>query len=217
MEGIIFDLDGTLIDSMYLWNTLAYEVLKEMGYSPDKDLYKELKELNMKEAIIYLKEKYNIEDINEIKKVTFNKMKYFYEFEFQLKPYVKEFLEKLKKENIKLCIGTTTPEEFANLVLKRLEIEDYFEFVQTEDNIKIKKDNRDFYLKALERLGTDINKTWVFEDSLYAIKIVKEEGFKVVGIGDEYSKYELAEIEKMSDIYIEDYNNLEVNDLWKNY
>ncbi len=216
MRGIIFDLDGTLIDSMYLWNTLAYEVLVDMGYNPDKNIHKELKEKDMKESIMYIKEKFNIEDVNEIAKTTYNKMKYFYEFEFELKPNVKEFLDILREDNVKICIGTTTPEEFAIPLLKRLEIEDYFEFIQTEDNVKIKKNDSRFFLKALERLGTDKECTWIFEDSLYAIKTSKEADFKVVGIGDKHSKDELTEIEEMSDIYIEKFSELGVDELWRN-
>lgn len=218
MEGAIFDLDGTLIDSMYVWDRLAYDYLVGLGYSPAKDIYKELRDMDLEESSTYLRDSYAIsKSPKEIEDGMKDLIGYYYREVFELKPGVRNFLESLKSREVAMCIGTTTSEELVLPLVERLGIGDYFDFIQTEDKLGIRKTSGDFYGLALERMGSEKEATWVFEDALYAIRSAKEEGFRLVGVRDRSNEDILESIRLYSDIYIEDFNQLEADRLWRNF
>lgn len=218
MEGVIFDLDGTLIDSMYIWETLAYDYLTPLGYKVSRDIYLELRNMSLTESSEYLRKKYNVDKTGvEIEQGMKNLLYDCYENVFELRLGVMDLLDDLKSRGVDICIATVTDEKLVRPLLKRLNISDYFEFIQTERNSNISKTEPRFYDFALEKLGKSKEDVWVFEDALYAIKSAKKAGFKVLGIRDESNKDQLDEIKAISDIYIENFSDLEVDGLWKVY
>lgn len=218
MEGVIFDLDGSLIDSMYIWDSLAYEYLKSIGYKVSPGVYRELRDMDLEDSSAYLVEKYKLPLLaQELERGMSSMLEHYYQKIFELKPGALEFLRGLKNKGIKLCIGTTCQEDLVWPLLERLGLEAYFEFILTEDRLGVRKTEPAFYDLVWERLSTDKEKTWVFEDALYAIESAKKAGFKVVAVRDESSLDQEEEIEARADLYIDDFKEMEVGLLWKNF
>ena len=218
MKAGIFDLDGTLIDSMGLWESLADNYLLSIGIEPPKDLGESLKELTLEESTFYMKKRFKLKSTPyEIKRDIEKILADYYANRFQLKPYVLETLEEFKKRNIKMIIATATDEHLVSMVLDRHGIKDYFEFIQTSDNTGLSKGQPKFFQIAINSLGLDPKDIWVFEDALHCILSAKKCGLNVVAIRDESALLDLEEIKEVSDIYIDNFSQLEVEKLWKSY
>lgn len=218
MKAGIFDLDGTLIDSMWLWENLAHNYLLSIGIEPPKDLGESLKELTLEESTFYMKKRFKLKSTPcEIKRDIEKILADYYANRLQLKPYVLETLEEFKNRNIKMVIATATDDHLVSMALNRHGIKDYFEFIQTSDNVGLSKGQPEFFQIAINRLELDPRDIWVFEDALHCILSAKKCGLNVVAVRDESALSDLEEIKKISDIYIDDFSQLEVGKLWKNY
>lgn len=218
MKAVIFDLDGTLVDSMWLWESLADNYLLSIGIEPPKDLGEILKELTLKEAAFYMKERFNIESTpHEINEDMGNLLADYYANRLQLKPYVLEVLKEFKNRNIIMVIATATDEHLVEAVLNMHDIGGYFEFIQTCNNIGLSKGQPEFFQIIIDRLKLDPKEMWVFEDALYCMVSAKKAGLNIVAVEDKSSLSDLEKIKKISDMYIENFSQLEVGRLWKNY
>ena len=148
MKAAIFDLDGTLLDSMWIWVSI--------GIEPPKDLREKLKPLSLLKGCHYIKDRFNInktaEQINdEMEKL----LESYYSSKFELRPYVKETLEKFKGNNIRMCVATATAEHLVLKAFDRLGIGNYFEFIQTCNNTGIGKFDPEFFKLAINRLNIE--------------------------------------------------------------
>lgn len=218
MRAAIFDLDGTLVDSMGLWESLADYYLLSIGIEPPKDLSGALSKLTVDEGILYLKRRFNLKTtIEEINQSFEEILTDYYKNRIQLKPYVREVLEEFKSKNIIMALATATDEYFVSMVLNRYGIRKYFTFIQTSQNVGLSKSQPEFFQIAIERLGVEPEKIWVFEDALHCMVSAKECGLNIVAVEDKWAFPDLKEIKEISDIYIENFSQLEVEKLWKNY
>ena len=214
MKAAIFDLDGTLLDSMWLWENLADNYLLSIGIEAPKDLGEALKDLTLKEACFYMKEEFNIKStIDEINRDIEKLLADYYANCLQLKSYVLETLEEFKNKNIKMAIATATDEHLVSMALNRLDIKDYFEFIQTAEHVGLNKSKPEFFEIAIDRLGLKPEGIWVFEDALHCIISAKKAGLKVVAIKDESASLDIEKIKEVSDIYIDNFSQLEVDNL----
>jgi len=210
-EGAIFDLDGTLLDSMHFWNDLGAEYLRYKGIIPQDNINEVLRTLSLEQSIRYFKEVYLIKGSEEeIKKEIIGLIENQYRFKVPLKPYVKPFLHKLCNNNVKMCIATATDYNLALAAMERLGIAEYFKFIFTCTEAGLGKDNPEFFLKTLERLKTSISETIVFEDSLHAIKSAKAAGFFVSAVYDKSSEEDKEEIISIADIYLNSFEDWEM-------
>lgn len=214
MKAAIFDLDGTLIDSMWLWRDLANNYLLSIGVEPPEDLRESLKELSILEASFYMRDRFNLkkspEEINsEIEEILTD----YYANRFQLKPHALEVLNTLKKRNIKICVATATDDRLAFSVLNRLGIKDYFEFIQTCNSTGLGKNESRFFQVAVDRLEVEPEETWVFEDTLHCMISAKKCGLNVVAIKDDSALMDIDEIKRIADMFINDFSKLEVENL----
>lgn len=205
----IFDLDGTLLDSMAAWRNLGKDYLLQKGINPPDNLNEIIAAMSMIESAAYFQKAFKIdlsaeEIIKEIKMLIENKYKY----EFKLKPYVKEYLQKLKDENSVMCIVTATPLKLAKAALERNEIKKYFSFVISCDEVGLGKNKPDIFLLAANRLNAEPFEIAVYEDADFALITAKEAGFYTIGVYDDYFKNERKDIELISDIYIESFKEL---------
>ena len=214
MKGAIFDLDGTLIDSMWFWEKLVDDYLLSVGIEPPEDLRDVLKELSLLEGCFYMKDRFNMaktpEEINaEIEEL----LESYYADKFLLKPYVLETLEDFKSRKIKMCLATATEDKLVSKVFNRLRIGEYFDFIQTSNNTGIGKKDTRFFQLAIDRLSLNPEDIWVFEDALHCIVAAKKTGLNVVAIADNSALKDFDEIKKYADICIDDFSQLDIDNL----
>lgn len=210
IKGAIFDIDGTLLDSMPIWESAGARYLATLGITAKPDLKEQLDALSLPEGVLYMQKEYalsvSIEDILEgVNQV----VKDFYYKEAVMKPGAYALIKMLKENGVKLIIATATDAEMAKAALSRNGIwEDFIGMVTCEAAGAGKTSPKVFEL-AREKLQTKKEETWVFEDSLYAVKTAGKAGFPVCSIYDEYSAESTVEIREISDIYVRDFSEIE--------
>lgn len=208
IHGAIFDMDGTLIDSMYVWKDIGSRYLRYLGYEPPENLNEAISNMSMQQVCDYFTQTIGLartprqisEEINAM-------VEPIYENEIGLKAGVATLLEKLSSMGVKMCVATATDMHIVEAVLKNCGIRHYFSEIFTCTSVGAGKDNPLIYERALELLGTEKKYTPVFEDALYAAKTAKAAGFPVIGIYDSYSASEQEKIKALSDCYITDYSS----------
>lgn len=203
VDGAIFDMDGTLLDTMPIWEHASEQYLKSHGIEPREKLSEVLFSMSMQQGAAYVKEKYGLtESVEEIVAGTNAIVAEAYRNEAEAKPYVPELLEKLKEQGVKMVVATSTDRMHAEAALKRAGIEGYFDTIFTCSEVGAGKSKPEIFERARKQLGTRKSTTWVFEDALYAIKTAKAAGFPTVGLYDETSKKDQEEIRATADLYL---------------
>ncbi|HML38677.1 MAG TPA: HAD family phosphatase [Bacillota bacterium] len=204
IAGAIFDLDGTVLDSMKVWEDAPELYLESLGIKAEPGLGKTLFPMSMAEGAEFLKEHYCPDkDADAIIKGVNRIVRDFYFEQVRLKEGVGQFLKDLKQAGIKITAATTSDREFVEKALERLDILDCFDRIFTCTEIGAGKSQPDIFLAAAEYMETVPGSTWVFEDSLYAIKTAKKAGFRTVGVYDESAGEDQEEIRSLADIYLE--------------
>lgn len=209
-EAVIFDLDGTLVDSMWMWKSIDIEYLSGFNIELPDDLQESIEGKSFSETACYFKERFNLPvSIEQIKK-TWNEMSYdIYKNRVELKKGVGEFLEYLKAHNIKMGIATSNSRELATCVLEEKGIIDYFGVIVTGCDVNAGKPNPDVYLKAAEVLNVKPEKCLVFEDVPQGIMAGKNADMTTCAVEDEYSAGLKDEKIRLADYYIKDYYEAE--------
>jgi HAD superfamily hydrolase (TIGR01509 family) len=203
LKSVIFDLDGTILDSMPVWHQADRIFLSENGIDAPADISETVKKLSIEEASAYFIQRFNLKHshqyiINRIEQI----VKEEYEFHIPLKPYTNEFLNFLDNAGIPYCIATSTYLSLAYSALNRLEIYDRFKFILTCSEIGEGKTSPLIYQKSAEMLGTLPHETAVFEDSLHCIETAANAGFYTVGVYDASSDMDSDKIKSLSSAYI---------------
>ncbi|WP_130862653.1 HAD family hydrolase [Bacilliculturomica massiliensis] len=209
LRGAIFDMDGTLLDSMSIWNDMGANYLLSRGVKPRPDLLEALRPLSLRQAAEYLTAHYDVDQTEEeIMEAVNSSIEHFYREEAQLKPGVLEMLERWKTAGVRMCVATATDRYLAEAALSRTGALAYFEKVFTCTELETGKDRPDIFLTALDYLGTDKESTWVFEDALFAAQTVKGEGIPLAVIRDASSEDQREELLALADVYIENWAEL---------
>lgn len=208
IKGAIFDMDGTLIDSLMIWNVIwerfgdIFCDGKDFMPSPADD--KAVRTKTLKDAMHFLHSRYSIgKNGDEVFEAASKIMEDFYSNEVKLKDGVADFLEHCHNQGIKMCIASATDTSLIKIALEHCKIEKYFESIISCAKIGKGKDKPDVYLKALETLGTKTSETCIFEDSHIAIETADKLGIKTVGIFDKYN-YDQDKIKSIASVYIAD-------------
>lgn len=209
IKGAIFDLDGTLVDSMWVWNQIDLDYLKSKGHAMPKNLKSEICHLSFTQTANYFKERFNLSDsIENILEDWHNMAFNHYSESVKLKDGVKQFLDKLKEKNIKIALATSNSMPLLKACLKNNGIYDYFDSITTTDEVSNGKNCPDVYLLAAKKLNVEPTDCIVFEDILPAIKGAKAANMTVVAVHDNHSLSDLYEITQTSDKYIKSYLEL---------
>lgn len=213
LKGVIFDFDGTLFDSMFVWDTAGKEFLRSVGKEPEAELQKVLKPMSLLQSAEYLQAKYHLplstEDImNGINRT----VEGFFFHTVEPKPGVVAFLEELKRRNIGMCIATATERYQAEAALQRSGMRHFFSGIFTCTEVGSGKDSPEIFRSAMAHLKTDRSTTAVIEDSYHAAYTAKQDGFAVVGVYDPHESRQ-EELQYLTDIYLRDYFDL--TPFWK--
>lgn len=202
IEGAIFDVDGTLLDSMGYWEHLGDEYLLSRQLQPPENLANLLASMTLLEAAEYFKKHYGITDeAEEMIKDLDQLMAGHYREEIPEKEGVRQVLEDLQKRQIPMYIATATQRSMVEAALKRTGLDRYFQGMITCQEAGESKRNPLIYQIARERLGTKKEKTAVFEDAVFAAQTAKKDGFFLVGIYDIWEPQPEL-LKKTADIYL---------------
>ena len=208
IRGAIFDVDGTLLDSMFIWDTIGEAYLRSIGYPPKENLNETFKNMSLHQAARYYQTEYGVtRSIDEIMDGVNAMLERYYRFEVPLKPGVAELLERLRQDGVRLCIATVTDRHLVEAALDRCGVLSCFGEIFTCNEVGHGKDEPDIFEAALRSLGTRREETLVFDDALYAVRTAKEAGFPVAAVYDSHERSQ-AEVRARSDLYLEDLTQL---------
>jgi len=207
-KGAIFDLDGTLLDSMPFWENVGTEYLKQKGHNPPDSVNKILKTMSLAQSARYFRENYFIsQNENEIIKEVIGLIEKKYLLDIPLKPSVVPFLCELHKNNVKMCVATASDHDLAKAALERLGVAKFFKFIFTCSDAGMGKDSPEFFVKAVKKLKIPKHETIVFEDALHAIKSAKAAGLCVAAVYDSSSHEEQEQIKSTADFYLNSFKD----------
>ena len=213
LKGAIFDFDGTLFDSMFIWDTAGEMYLRSIGTEPDEDLQKVLKPMSLLQSATYIREKYAVKlTIEEIMDGINRTVEGFYFHTVQPKECIISLLEQMKAKEIKMCIATATDRYQVEAALKRCGMEHFFSEIFTCTDVGHGKDEPIIFQKAMDYLGTTRANTVVFEDAYHAAKTAKADGFITVAVYDSHETKQ-AELHSVSDCFLENFTQTE--HFWK--
>lgn len=209
IKGAIFDMDGTIIDSMWVWTKIDKDFLEKRNIKCPKDLKEKVQDLSFIDAALYFKNTFNLkESLEEICNEWNNMALEEYKHNVKLKPGIKKYLDLLKSLNIKIGLATSNCDLLLTTALKANGIYDYFDCITRTDEVSRGKNFPDVYLLTANRLEVDPHQCIVFEDILPAVVGAKAAGMKVIGIYDDFSSYQKDKILNIADNYIYDYSAL---------
>lgn len=206
-KGILFDVDGTLLDSMKIWDELPYRYLASLGIQGSKDLSSIVYPMTLEESSAYLKESYNLQDsVGKIQKDILKIMEDFYRYEVQCKEGVVAFLSNLKKHSIPMGIVSIGNKELIEAAFQRLGIQSYFDFILTCDVYKTSKKESLIYEIGKEKLSC--SQVYVFEDVLQALQSAKKAGCITVAVADASNEKYRKDMQECADYFIEDFTQI---------
>lgn len=202
-KGAIFDLDGTLIDSMGVWEKIDKEFLKKRNIDMPCDYIEKISSMSFEKVAQYTINRFNLKESEEELIKEWNRMAiYEYSNNISLKQNVREYLKKLNDNNIKIALSTSSPRILYESVLKNNRIYEYFDVLVSLEDVKRDKNYPDIYLLAAEKLNLNPQDCVGFEDILIGINTLKKAEFKTVGVYDKYADSEIDDIKEISDKFI---------------
>lgn len=208
-EAVLFDLDGTLVDSMWVWSQIDIDYLGSYGFSVPGDLQRIVEGMGFTEVAAYFKERFSIPDsVEQIKKTWQDMAMDKYCREVPLKPGVREFLPFLKERGVRMAVASSNDAQLIEACLKAQDVRQYFDAVITACEVKKGKPAPDVYLEAAKRLGVKPENCLVFEDIVPGIQAGKSAGMKVCAVHDIYSIPQEQEKRKYADYYITSYGQV---------
>ena len=210
IKGAIFDLDGTLLDSMFIWDTFGEEYLRTLGKDPKENLTETFKTFTLEQAAEYYREHYGVTlSVEEIVDGVNEMAAEIYRTKVTLKDGVRAFLEGLRAQGVKMCVATVTDRPIVEDVLKKLGIRDFFTEIFTCAEVGYNKETPHIYRVALEALGTKKDETVVFEDTLHALMTAKNDGFPVAAVYDKHESRQ-TEMKANGEYYITDFETAQI-------
>lgn len=189
MKAIIFDLDGTLVDSMGYWRSVSRDFMKTKGIDIEDEVQHKMTTMNLDASLRYLKDYYNLEEsFEELMRDFSRTVEDFYRNKVETKEGCLEILEYFKDQGMKVVIGTSTAAHFANIVIEKYGIDKFIDGLYTADSVGHLKAEEKFYTSIAEELGERSEDVFLVDDSYLALRTGKKAGLEVIGIYDENSK-----------------------------
>lgn len=207
MPYLLFDFDGTLVDSMAMWQTMGIQVMKKYGVDLPLEEDRATASMSHQTACSYYADKYLggkgadklLADFNAI-------LEDQYGHHIPLKDHVRPVLDRLKDGGVPMAIASSTDEYLLQMAISRLGLTDHFVFVQSVDNAGHSKDTPEYYHLAAERFGTSLDQMVFFDDALYAVKRAEATGLKTIGVFDHTNADQADDIKAIASGYIQDFS-----------
>lgn len=208
-KAVLFDLDGTLVDSMWMWPQIDVEFLGRFGYDCPRDLERAVEGMSFSETAAYFKERFSLPmTLEEIKECWSQMAMDKYRTQVPLKPGALEFLRHCKDQGIATGIATSNGRPIVDAVIEALRIGEYFQEVATACEVEKGKPEPDIYLEVARRLRVAPEDCLVFEDVPAGILAGKRAGMTVLAVEDDFSRELSVEKKALADGYICDYSEL---------
>ena len=210
LQSAIFDMDGTLLDSMPIWRGLGASLMRDMGIEPAPELNDKLKTLSLRDGLAYCREVYGLsQTVDQLVGMVFDKIHDFYCERVRPKPGVEKFLSLLKMEGVWMYVATATDRPLAEAALRHAGIDGYFRGIITVAEAGAgKAESAEIYERAMRRLQSNKKDTVIFEDALHAIQTAKAAGFRVAAVYDASAEADQEEIRRISDYYIRSFEEM---------
>ncbi len=204
ISGMIFDVDGTMLDSMPVWDHSGEQYLRTLGIYAPSELGKILFSKTMRQGAEYIKKTYRLinQTEEEIQKGIIKVVEDAYQNQVPLKPYTRAFLDGLRDADIPMVVVTSTDRPLIQAAFSRLGLEPYFTKIFTCSAFGSGKDRPEIFHAASEAMHSAPSSTWVVEDGLYAIRTAKAAGYRVIGVADASSQGDEAQIRALADYFI---------------
>lgn len=191
IDAVIFDMDGTLLDSLPSWKNSASNFLRSQGIEPPEGFDDEMSKLALMEGAQQIKERFGFEQsAQEILDATLAPIWEHYRTDIQAKPGALALLERLHAQGIKISVATASHKELAQEAFTRLGMSPYIDFIITCDEVGVGKQDPAVYDVALEQMGTRKERTLVVEDALYALQTAKKAGYLTAGVAEPFHSQE---------------------------
>lgn len=206
IQGAIFDMDGTVLDSMPYWRDHRVQFLKKRGLDAPEGLVDRMQSMTIREAVACMKTTFSLpESEEEILSDMLSVVRAFYESGLPTKPGLIPFLEELKRRGVPTCIASATDADLVEMALQKSGVRHYFDAVFSTKTIGRSKKYPDIFLLAQKHMGSPTGATWVFEDALYALRTAGAAGFLTVGVYDDDEAYP-EKIRENCDVYFPDFS-----------
>lgn len=209
LQSAIFDMDGTLLDSMGMWRTLASVLANRHGAVPPPDLDRKVASLGLWEGTAYCKEVCGLPGtVEELVQEIWGQIEDFYRREVRPKPGLVPFLDILKMQGVWMYVATATDRPLAEAALKTAGIDGYFRgMITVREAGQSKREGPEVYERALRRLRSTKKDTVVFEDALHALRTAHDAGFRTAAVYDP-SEPDQEEMRRLSDYYITSFEEM---------
>lgn len=203
-SGAIFDMDGTILDSSYLWDHVAENALIQMGYTPKPTLLADVFPYGDEEMAQFLHKDYNTtESPAYILSLLDKQVSRYYSQEAELKAGALSFLRILKANGVRLALASASSPRYVLPAMRHVGAEALFDVILTVDEVGRSKSEPDIFLQCAQRMGTRPEDTWLFEDSYVALRTAKRAGFRVCGIADHGARMFRSEVQSSCDVFLE--------------
>lgn len=208
-KGAIFDLDGTIFESMHVWRQIDFDFLGKRNIEVPTDYLDKIVSMNFDEAAEFTINRFGFSETKEeIIKEWFDMAVYAYGHDVGFKPHAKEYLDYLKSKNIPLAVATSSAEELYLATFENLGLMSYFDIIVTAKEVGSGKNKPDVYLEAARRLNLSPKECVVFEDIYNGMLSAQSAGFFTVIMEDESSKRQRDKLKEEADIYITDFSQI---------
>ena len=208
-EAAIFDLDGTVIDSMYVWAKVDVDFLTERGIPVTREYTETVRGMFFETAAEYTRSTYGLdESVEEIVRIWLDMARYEYAHNVRLKPYAREYLDFLKERSVKLGMATSSNPYLLEPVLKNNGIDGYFDEICYTSQVGRNKSFPDIYVYTAKKLGVSEKNCVVFEDIPEGISGAKKADMYTVAVYDEASKDNEQYLRSVADRYIFDFSDM---------
>jgi HAD superfamily hydrolase (TIGR01509 family) len=206
IKAVIFDVDGTLVDSMWIWKQVDIDFLARRKIELPVDLQKDIEGLSYTATAEYFKERFKLPDtVEDIKEEWRLMADDLYNNEIPLKAGVKELLNIIKDRGLKIGIATSNSRDLVETMIKKHQIEEYFDSIRTSCEVPRSKPFPDVYLKAAEDLCVEPENCLVFEDTIAGATAAKAAGMRVIAVYDQISEVSRPHLEQLTVLYIMDF------------